>query len=308
MGAFLADAATVGLHGLQDPEEVVALLAERDEEGMPEFFHPPANPQYQVARGEQSAYAYEVLPLLHTLMATGRFRPGRFADDALQFFSGTRGPVNAGPRAWLARWLGADAPPIDQGLDRASAGVPGDERANALVKVPLLVARYAATGQLAAAVEAAVRVQQASDAAVAAALAFAAVLERMIVVGDSVQAAVEWAARADALPPAGRAAAADALAAHAAVDHTEAVAGWGRGDGASEALRGGLHAALAAGGSFRAGVRAGICAGGDSCSRAHVTGALLAAAAGEDALPKAWRRKAVKYLDIKQMRLDKNTS
>lgn len=54
-------------------------------------------------------------------------------------------------------------------------------------QVPLLVARYAATGQLEAAVEAAVRVQQDSDAAVAAALAFAAVLERMLVVGDSLQ-------------------------------------------------------------------------------------------------------------------------
>lgn len=54
-------------------------------------------------------------------------------------------------------------------------------------QVPLLVARYAAMGQLEAAVEAAVRVQQDSDAAVAAALAFAAVLERMLVVGDSLQ-------------------------------------------------------------------------------------------------------------------------
>lgn len=49
------------------------------------------------------------------------------------------------------------------------------------------MARYAATGQLGAAVAAAVRVQQDSEAAVAAALALAAVLERMIVAGDSVQ-------------------------------------------------------------------------------------------------------------------------
>ena len=80
------------------------------------------------------------------------------------------------------------------------------------------------------------------------------------------QAAVEWAAHAGALPPAGRAAAADALALQAA-NHTEAVAAWGRGAGAGQALRGGLHSALAAGGSYRAGVRAGIRAGGDSCSR-----------------------------------------
>ena len=32
-----------------------------------------------------------------------------------------------------------------------------------------------------------------------------------------------------------------------------------------------------------------------------MTGALLAAAGGEAALPKAWRRKAARYLDIKQM-------
>ena len=49
------------------------------------------------------------------------------------------------------------------------------------------MARYAATGQLGPAVAAAVRVQQDSEAAVAAALALAAVLERMIVAGDNVQ-------------------------------------------------------------------------------------------------------------------------
>jgi hypothetical protein len=61
-------------------------------------------------------------------------------------------------------------------------------RARRARQVPLLVARYAASGQLAPAVGAAVRVQQDSDAAVAAALALAAVLERIIVADDSVQA------------------------------------------------------------------------------------------------------------------------
>jgi len=114
----------------------------------------------QVPKGGQSAYAYEVLPLLHTLLATGRFLPARFADDALQFFAGTRGPINPGPAAWLQRWLGADVPPEgahegqgtgasaegngagagqraqrDGGEGAPAAGVPGDERANALVKV-----------------------------------------------------------------------------------------------------------------------------------------------------------------------------
>lgn len=53
--------------------------------------------------------------------------------------------------------------------------------------MPLLVARYAATGQLGPAVAAAVRVQQDSETAVAAALALAAVLERVVVASDSVQ-------------------------------------------------------------------------------------------------------------------------
>ncbi len=116
----------------------------------------------QVPKGGQSAYAYEVLPLLHTLLATGRFLPARFADDALQFFAGTRDPINPGPAAWLRRWLGADVPPegvhegqgaraLAEGDDAGAgagqraqrdgaegataAGVPGDDRASALVKV-----------------------------------------------------------------------------------------------------------------------------------------------------------------------------
>ena len=80
------------------------------------------------------------------------------------------------------------------------------------------------------------------------------------------QAATEWAAGAGVLPPAGRAAAADALMLQG-LNHTDAVGRWGRGDDAGAVLRGGLHAALAAGGSFRAGVRLCIRAGGESCSR-----------------------------------------
>ena len=32
-----------------------------------------------------------------------------------------------------------------------------------------------------------------------------------------------------------------------------------------------------------------------------MTGTLLAATGGEDALPKAWRRRAARFLDVKQM-------
>jgi hypothetical protein len=35
--------------------------------------------------------------------------------------------------------------------------------------------------------------------------------------------------------------------------------------------------------------------------RAHVVGALLAAQHGEPGLPKKWKKKAKKYLDVKQM-------
>lgn len=36
-------------------------------------------------------------------------------------------------------------------------------------------------------------------------------------------------------------------------------------------------------------------------ARAHVVGALLAAQHGEAGLPKKWRKKAAKYMDVKQM-------
>ena len=35
--------------------------------------------------------------------------------------------------------------------------------------------------------------------------------------------------------------------------------------------------------------------------RAHVVGALLGAQHGEGGLPKKWRRRAAKYMDVKQM-------
>lgn len=36
-------------------------------------------------------------------------------------------------------------------------------------------------------------------------------------------------------------------------------------------------------------------------SRAHVVGALLAADHGEASFPKKWKRRATKYMDVKQM-------
>ena len=50
------------------------LLAECDEEGMPEFFHPPASPKYQ-ARPQMSIYRYCIAVLLSLQYCDGPCAP-----------------------------------------------------------------------------------------------------------------------------------------------------------------------------------------------------------------------------------------
>ncbi len=63
------------LCSVQEPEEVARLLAECDEEGMPEFFHPPASPEYQ-ARPQMSIYRFCIAVLSSLQCCDGPCEPG----------------------------------------------------------------------------------------------------------------------------------------------------------------------------------------------------------------------------------------
>jgi ADP-ribosylglycohydrolase len=153
------------------------------------------------------------------------------------------------------------------------------------------VARYAGSAPLRNAVTDAVRVHQADSAPIDYALAFAAILER-VVLGASLSDALKWAAfdKSNPLYDEQRKFVQDAMA-DLDADAREVVLKYGVSCALPGPFTGPLALCFAANGDFAAAVRANIVAGGDNCSRAAVVGALCGAAGGMDALPAAWRAK-----------------
>ncbi len=80
----------------------------------------------QAERGAFSAYAYETLPIMHTLMSQSELGAEQFAADCLAFFDGYAGHINADMRRWTAA--------VKAGAQGAEAAVDGDA-AHALIKV-----------------------------------------------------------------------------------------------------------------------------------------------------------------------------
>ena len=80
----------------------------------------------QAAAGSFSAYAYEALPIMHTLMGQSQLEERQFRADSHAFFSGYRGHINAAMRQFTAN--------VGDGLQGPEAAVDTDA-AHALIKV-----------------------------------------------------------------------------------------------------------------------------------------------------------------------------
>jgi hypothetical protein len=84
------------------------------------------DPMIQAARGSFSAYAYEVLPLMHTLLSNNHLEPEQFRNDSLAFLRGFRGHSSPLMREFANK--------AGRGLKGADAAGPSDH-AHSLVKV-----------------------------------------------------------------------------------------------------------------------------------------------------------------------------
>ena len=98
VGAFVADAASAGLHWIYEPLEIRRRLAARSPRH-PEFHEPPASPAYGshspyahvYPSGASSPYADEVLPLLRSMARLGGFDAADFANESVAFFASYAG-------------------------------------------------------------------------------------------------------------------------------------------------------------------------------------------------------------------------
>ena len=290
VGAWVADAATMGLHWIYDPADIHRRLAGR----MPEFFEPPSSPDYGshtehaafYRSGANSPYADEVLPLLRSIAHEGRLDARLFAVASTAFLGSYGGYMNSVMRRFVAA--------EKSGVHWPRSAVR-DRQAHALVKVPALSARYAGSPELALRVEEAIRVHQDDEVAVAVGVAAAKILERVIL-GASVAEALAWASGAGSEVQQGSIRTSELVA--------QALCGSGGRDFSAEAaadlfgrdctLPGAFQLALhivAGCVGYATGIRDNILAAGDQSSRAMFIGALLAAEQGYGAIPSNWKAK-----------------
>ncbi|GBF88351.1 hypothetical protein Rsub_01063 [Raphidocelis subcapitata] len=283
LGAIVADAATMPLHWVYKPEVMADLLKSKGRESTPEFYDPPSCPFYQMPLGTLSPYGAEVAALLGYMDARGPARGvegSSWAACLASYFTDTYpGYRNKSVKTLITN--------LEAGQAYPACGDPTDTQANMLCKLPPVVARFAGSPeQLAPAVEAAVRAQQAGDEAVEYGLAAAKILEK-VVLGDTVKEAMDWAASAPEIPERVRGlVSAAAAAADGPEPFLKVATGFGVACSMPGALQGALAAARRAGADFEGGVRANLLAGGDNCSRGCYVGALLGAAAG--GAPAGW--------------------
>jgi len=310
LGAVLADVATMPLHWHYDrgqilrklrgeadgPLQAALGLAFPDKTKLdldtlaPEFFEPPSNMFYTYAQGTLSPYGAEAAGLVRSLALHGGLVPERYAEESAAEFRAYPGRLNSISKTFLAQW--------DAGARWPSCGVEGDTQAHCLVRVPAVVARYAGKPDLRTQVTDAVRVHQPHFAAGDYALAYAALLER-VVLGAPLGEALKWAAfdKGNPLYDEQRKQAQDALA-DLGEDPRDTVSKYGLSCSLPGPWVGPLALVFSAQGDFQQAVRANIVAGGDSCSRAAVVGGLCGAAGGMAALPLAWRAKVTDWAEL----------
>jgi hypothetical protein len=268
MGSFVADAASMSLHWIYNPDAIEQMLASAGVRSSPEFFDPPSCPWYDLPLGSLSPYGDESLVLLQSMVQHGELKPMAFINDSYSFFKAYSGRLNSVMSSFVLN--------VERGCSARGrkACAVRDNEAHALVKVPVLVARYAGTGLLEQAVEQAGQVHQDSTEAVGAAIAAALLLEH-IVLGSTVNDALAWARRNLASAERELLDKALRLNSTGTVDATRLL-------GSSCHLPGSflspLHCIARHPFDYKAAVRANILAAGDQCSRAVFVGACLAAA------------------------------
>lgn len=150
-----------------------------------EFFEPPTNPFYKYDSGEQSPYGDEAVTLVASLAKEGKLVPEKFSEDSYAFFKAYKGRLNSLSKKFVELWEG--------GARWPSCGVKGDSQAHSLVRVPAVVARYYGKPEMEQMVIDAVRVHQDDQTAIDYAVAYAYILERVIM-GATVAEALKWAA------------------------------------------------------------------------------------------------------------------
>jgi len=287
-GALVADAASMGLHWIYDPEKIISLtrkapLCPKD----PAFFEPPSCPFYSYESGQLSPYGAEGLGMLKSLNCLAQYDPTRLAQKFSEYLKGYSGRLNHASKELIAN--------IDAGKTFPECGA-NDSQANSLVKVPFALSRFHSDQDWATRVEETMRVHQNHELAVEYGMASSHILHHIISTGATAKEALQWSTQ-DSSP----------LTADAKSKVKEALAFTGNeveaaeAFGSSCALPGAFTVAvyiLNTTETYEEAVKKNIMASGDQCSRSCFIGACLAASQGAECVPMDWIERVTDMEDI----------
>ena len=182
-GSFLADAATMGLHWIYNPTNIEERITARGGSNPEIFFKPPAAAFYSYDSGKLSPYGEEVVPLLRSMANVGHLDFNDASSTSYEFFKSSKGYLNHCVKSFLER--------RDSGKDWRECGAE-DHQAQGIIKMPLLVARYAGSEELLTKVSDTVGILQNSPQSVDASSLAALVLERVLLHNESPSSAINW--------------------------------------------------------------------------------------------------------------------
>jgi len=308
-GAALADAAAMPLHWIYNTATISSKLAAGADAA---FFSPPSCPFYNYSEGENTPYGQQNRVILAALAAEGHMNATTIQDRYWSYYGPAGAPCSSG--CYLDGSTKGFLSNYKAGLRWPHVGA-NDSQGNAIVHmVPLVAALAGIPGsRMLEQVESLIRVTQNNDQAVAQGLAGARILSKVIegqTLLDSVKAVAEELQDATRHNPKKE----DAFLAKglrkvlSQLDQPnfDVVNEFGQSCDYPFGLWIGSHlaaqlspaATLNGTQAFMLAVRQTIEAGGDSGSRSGFVGALFGAAAGEAALPSAWKAKYLHYSQV----------
>lgn len=304
VGAAVGDAASLGLHWVYDAGQLKAV------KGDPEFA--PSADGYHKARaaGDCTMYGETELATLRSLRACKGWDAGDFAARFAAVFGpggSYNGYLDHATKGTLLNAVARDAArAAAAGKPHAGEGLSGplgadDKQCGVFAKLVPVVAMFAGHRELPHLMADSIRATHNNEEAVLWGTFCGRVLEAALM-GAPIEAAIaanlphlEQPFRA-AVESAVHAGQEDAMAANAGADYAARVAHFGQACSLGNAVPAALYLAVrhGKGSGYAAALRENILAGGDSCGRALLLGALLAAEytsasdAASPAVPAAW--------------------
>lgn len=285
LGALIADSAALGLHWLYDP----ARIAEKEATDGLVFIQPNRNDYMETkgffahagkVAGDASGYGETGLLMLNHLAKHGEFNRVKYQAEYCAYFGpggGYIGYIDSPTRLTLRTLL-----PLAPENYPAVSGADDDQLA-ALATVPILVATHSGTREsLMQRIEEVVRITNNNDVAVVAAKS-TAILLLEILNGKTIEQAITIS-----LPFAGeilRPLIEQALAIKT-LDSVAVTKSFGSACHVAEGLPAVFHIARHAP-DYRTAIEANIRAGGDSCGRGIILGAIMAAYKSKQGDPKS---------------------